>query len=209
MKRSYKESGRKCSFENLESRLVMAGVVTAWVDGSKMLHLVGDGQANFIEIRQENGLYKVKQTDRSTSIKDKFTLRQSTQLQLPTFTSIVADLGAGNDSILIGTRGFSAAVNRYTSISIDVGTGVDNEVFFGPEVLVAGDLNIKGTGGGGAAIYTKGIAGGGTKTVGGRTTIVLGAALHSRISLMGEFGGVEIATTGEISWNWVALPRTR
>ena len=108
----------------------------------------------------------------------------------------MADLGAGNDSILIGTRGFSAAVNRYTSISIDVGTGVDNEVFFGPEVLVAGDLNIKGTGGGGAAIYTKGVAGGGTKTVGGRTTIVLGAALHSRISLMGEFGGVEIATTG-------------
>jgi hypothetical protein len=120
MMRSYqhKATGRKCSLENLESRLVMAGVVTAWVDGNQKLHLQGDTQANLIKICQENGLYKVKQTDRSTFIKDKFTERQSGELVLPAFTSIVADLGAGNDSILIGTRGFSTAINRYTSISI-------------------------------------------------------------------------------------------
>jgi hypothetical protein len=100
-------------------------------------------------------------------------------------------MGAGNDQVEIGRRGYPILNNTFNSISIDVGTGSKNNVYFCTGVLVTGNLTI--TGKGSSVVYVEGAANETTMTVGGKTTIHLGDGLN-RIGLKGEYGSVDIAT---------------
>ena len=188
MARNVECTSRKFAMESLESRRMMAGVVTAWVDANMVLHLQGDAKDNRVAIVYEGGKYTVKPTD-NTVVVDKVT--GAVRTQFSPFTRIVAQMGAGNDQVEIGRRGSPILNNTFASISIDVGTGPSNNVYFSTGVSVTGNLTI--TGQGSSVVYVEGAANGATKTVGGQTTIHLGDG-QNRIGLKGEYGSVDIAT---------------
>jgi hypothetical protein len=130
---------RRLSFQQLESRSLMAGDVAVWMDGD-MLHIQGDSESNAVRVFQLNdttyvdGLFSAGGED--TTVNGRTLMFKSDRVR-----SLDIDMGDGND-----TLDLTPNLQRYAGmIEIQMGTGSDRVSL---EKVEANGISIETRGGG-------------------------------------------------------------
>ncbi len=130
-------------FEALEDRVLLAGNVTVAINAAGVLTISGDGAANGVDIvdTDGDGVYEIVGAGTTTIIDNGGILNGIGELTVAP-TSIVINLGKGNDTLSVVDSGFAGGLASGINVSVNMGAGNDQVLVLGAGQIALGDVKI-------------------------------------------------------------------